>query len=127
MPHLVVRGVADCEQLARRTAGTAHRWGRAVLKTEAYWLRHDPPAVLVQGVVVELARPLHPVAVVNPGETDTVIRLWPLVHVERTPAVQRWLATIAVELMALGLGPIRSTTIRADHLDGLDLTVEDLG
>lgn len=122
MPHIVLEGVVDCERYAQQPAGTVHRWGRAVLKTEAYWLRRDPPAVLVQGVVVELARPLHPVAMVTPGDTETVVRLWPLVTVERTPAVQRWLATLAVELQQLGAGRVRSTTIRTDALDGLGLT-----
>jgi hypothetical protein len=121
MPHLVVDGTIDCEQYATHTPGRVHRWGRAVLKTEAYWLRHDPPAVLAQGVVVELARPLHPVALVTPADHETVIRLWPLVQVERTPAVQRWLATLAAELQLYGAGAVRSTTLRQDALEGLDL------
>ncbi len=92
MPHLVLRGPVDLHRAASELDLGVTRWGRAVIKTGDRWQRTDGEALLVEGVVVELARPLHPVALVSVRDDDTVVRLWPVVGVERTPAVQRWLA-----------------------------------
>ena len=85
MPHLVLDG---WERPTRWTEGlgpSVHRWGRAVLKTSGWWRRHDDEALLVEGVVVEYSRPLHPVALVAAHHGQTIVRLWPAVTVERTP------------------------------------------
>jgi hypothetical protein len=114
MPHIILEGEADLELFASRCGSDVHRWGTAVLKTEAVWRRVDGHAVLVEGVVVEHSRPLHPVAVISRGRGATTVRLWRLTPVERTPAVQRWLASIATELCRNGAGPLKTTNIAAD-------------
>jgi hypothetical protein len=121
MPHLVLDGSVDLDRVASGLDPGVVRWGRAVIKTGDRWLREDGLAVLVEGVVVELSRPLHPVAIVTPRDAGTSIRLWPVVDVERTPAVRRWLAVLAAKLQALGAGPVRTTNLAQEILDGLDL------
>ena len=121
MPHLVLSGEVKLEDIASKIGSEVHRWGPAVLKTEATWCRADGQAVLVEGVVVEHSRPLHPVAVISNTHGDTSIRLWRLAPVERTPAVQRWLATIASELRHLGGGRLKTTNISDDVWGDLGL------
>jgi hypothetical protein len=121
MPHLLLCGEIDLETMASNLAGDAQRWGPAVLKTEASWLRSDGLAALVEGVVVEHSRPLHPVAVISLSHGDTSIRLWRPAPVERTPAIQRWLASIAGELRRRGAGPLKTTNIPAQLLEDLGL------
>ena len=122
MPHLVLRGEVTIDRLAGELELEVVRWGRAVIKTGDCWLRSDGAAVLVEGVVVELSRPLHPVAMIAGRDGDTVIRLWPVIEIERTPAVQRWLAVLAGGLQRLGAGPVVTTNIGSEVLDGLDLS-----
>jgi len=93
MPHIILSGTLDLETVASSLDGEVQRWRAAVLKNEASWRRSDGLAVLVEGVVIEHSRPLHPVAVITQGHGDTSVRLWRLAPVERTPAVQRWLAS----------------------------------
>jgi hypothetical protein len=121
MPHLVLGGDVDLDRVALQLDLGVIRWGRAVIKTGDTWRRSDGGAVLVEGVVVELARPLHPVALIAPRDGDTVVHLWPVVGVERTPAVRRWLAILAARLQVLGAGAVRTTNLGAEILDGLDL------
>ena len=121
MPHLVLRGTVDFHRVETELDLGVIRWGRAVIKTSDVWKRSDGGALLADGVVVELGRPLHPVALVAVRDGDTVVRLWPVVEVERTPAVQRWLGAIARSLQTLGCGPVRTTNIGPQILDGLDL------
>jgi hypothetical protein len=115
MPHIILEGTVDLGRVSQSLAGEAQRWGPAMLKIEASWCRSDGLALLVEGVVVEYARPLHPVAVISESKGDTGVRLWRLAPIERTPAVQRWLASIAGELRRHGAGPLKTTNI-ADEL-----------
>jgi hypothetical protein len=121
MPHLVLRGSIDLAAAASRLELGVERWHRAVIKTGDRWRRSDDEALLVEGVVVELSRPLHPVAMVTHRDGDTVVRLWPVIEVERTPAVQHWLAILASRLQQLGAGPVTTTNIGSEILDGLEL------
>jgi hypothetical protein len=122
MPHVVLDGVVHVEALLEHMPREVRKWGPAVLKTEQLWRRADGRAVLVEGVVVEHARPLHPIAVVAEHRGDTRVSLWPYAPVERTPAVQRWLATVASDVQKLSGGMLRTTNISRSLLEGLGLS-----
>jgi hypothetical protein len=121
MPHIILSGTLDLETITSKIDGEAQRWRTAILKNEASWRRSDGLAVLVEGVVIEHSRPQHPVAVITLSHGDTSVRLWRLAPVERTPAVQRWLAAIAGELQRLGAGRLKTTNIADELLQDLNL------
>jgi hypothetical protein len=114
MPHLILDRAVDLERVGAELPRGVRRFGTAVLKTTESWRRADGAAVLVEGVVVEHSRPLHPVAVVALARGGTSVRLWDRVPVERTAAVQRWLALLAADLGALGAGGLRVTNLAAE-------------
>lgn len=124
MPHLVLAGRIDLEWVGDRCPRSVYRWGRAVLKTEDCWLRADGTALLLEGVVVEFSRPLHPVALVAAHHDDTIVRLWSRADVERTGPVQRWLCHVASELQRLGAGPVKTTNIPDDLRSDLNLVMQ---
>ena len=111
MPHVVLAGKLDMSAAAQAIDSTVRRWGRAVIKNEACWVRSDGEGLLVQGVVVEYSRPLHPVALLAHHHGDTMVRLWPPVSVEKTEPVQRWLVHIAATLVGEGLASFKGTNI----------------
>jgi hypothetical protein len=123
MPHLVLCGSVPATLVAAELGPRVARWGRAVIKTGDRWRRGDDGALLIEGVVVELGRPLHPMALVAERDGDTVVRLWPLVEVERTAAVQRFLGVVARGLQELGCGAVRTTNIPGETLAGLGLEI----
>ncbi|NOZ93931.1 MAG: hypothetical protein GXP47_04195 [Acidobacteria bacterium] len=125
MPHLDLAGWQPLETMAQAFEPSVERWGRAVLKTSGWWRRHDGLALLVEGVIVEYSRPLHPVAFIGKHHEDTAVRLWPTVPVERTRAVQRWLALLASRLQEQGLGPVIRTNLQPEILERLDLSIGD--
>jgi len=124
VPHLILDRAVDLERVAVELPREVRRFGTAVLKTTESWRRADGAAVLVEGVVVEHSRPLHPVAVVALSRGETSVRLWDRVPVERTAAVQRWLALLAVDLRAFGAGGLRVTNLAAELTADLDLGAE---
>lgn len=121
MPHVVLSGDVDMARLAAELPRNLHRFKAAVLKTEEVWQRADAGAVLVEGVVVEHTRPLHPVAVIAKHHGDTSVRLWRLAPVERTPAIQRWLAHVARDVQMLGGGPVRATNLAPELVEDVGL------
>lgn len=121
MPHLILEGTTDFRSALEHIDTTPRRWGRAVLKTESWWARSDAHALLFEGVVVEFSRALHPLSLAAPHHGDTSIRLWPHLEVERTKAVQRWLALIAFDLQSAGAGLLKATNIPDEILDGVGL------
>ncbi len=121
MPHLILEGITDVLSVSKGFQTEAHRWGRAVLKTEGWWTRSDGQAVLVEGVIVEFSRALHPLAVIAPHHGDTAVRLWPYLELERTHALQRWLALITADLQSAGAGALKKTNISDEILDGVGL------
>jgi hypothetical protein len=121
MPHLVLEGRFDLARVLGLFRPQVRRWGPAVLKTEHVWHRADGAAALVEGVVVEHSRPLHPVALITSHHGDTIVRLWQLAPVERTLAVQRLLALVATDLRELGAGPLSSTNLPVELWNDLDL------
>jgi hypothetical protein len=121
MPHLVLAGGLELAAVAFPEG--VQRWGRAVIKTEGSWSRRGAVALLAEGVVVEHSRPLRPVALVAPHYGDTIVRLWPVVPVERTQAVQRWLALLALALQRQGAGPVKLTNIPPELWQDLGLSV----
>jgi len=121
MPHLVLEGWTAPRAWTPGLEPAVHRWGRAVLKTVGWWERHDGEALLVEGVVVEFSRPLHPVALVAAHHGDTIVRLWPAVTVERTRAVQRWLAVLARALQDQGAGGLVDTNLPGELWEDLGL------
>jgi len=122
MPHLVLRDEVDFDLVLERMPKDAVKWGAAVLKTVDLWRRADGRAILIEGVVVEHSRPLHPVALISLSYGDTSVRLWRLAAVERTPAVQRWLAVVARDLQQLGAGPVRATNIAPALVEDLRMS-----
>lgn len=121
MPHLILAGEMDLRRVGGDLQAEVHRWGTAVLKIEGLWWRTDQRALLVEGVVVEHSRAVHPVALVATARGNTSVRLWQRAPVERTPAVQRWLAIIARELQVLGGGGLLTTNIGEEVLEDLEI------
>jgi hypothetical protein len=106
MPHVIRRGRANLDRAWRELPSGPWRWGRAVARVEGCYLGADGRSLLVAGVVVELGRPLHPVFIVTHREGDTAVHLWNVAPVERTEAVKRFLARVAMELGAFGAGEV---------------------
>jgi hypothetical protein len=118
MPHVTIDAAWDLDRLFAQPATGVERWGRSVLKTDQSWRRADGEAILIEGVVVEFSRPLHPVAVIAPHEKGVIVRLWSLVAVERTVAVQRWLAGVAEWARVALEGRVVATNLHPEAVTG---------
>lgn len=111
MPHVILAGRADLAEAWRNLPDGPWRWDRTVARVEGRFLSPDGSTLLVAGVVVEYGRPLHPVVAVTFRGEETAVHLWPVVAVERTDAVKRFVARVAEELRAFGAGTVITTNL----------------
>ncbi|MDW7968149.1 MAG: hypothetical protein RMI39_08530, partial [Thermoanaerobaculum sp.] len=61
MPHVILAGHVDLERAWRRFPSGPFRLGKAVVRVEGRYLSSSQRELLLQAVVVEFGRPLHPV------------------------------------------------------------------
>ena len=114
MPHLIFEGSPDLSKLS--FSSEVRREGRVVMKVEHSWMRSDTRSLLVEGVVIEYSRALHPVAEIAHRDGRLSMKLWPLVPVEHSQAVQQWLLMVAQMLQASGVGPLKKTNLSPELL-----------
>jgi len=117
MPHLVFEGGIEYRRcMTELMNSSVQRYGRVVMKIEDCWLRGDGRALLVEGVVVEFSRALHPVVLVAEQKDRVSVRLWPRVPVERNEAVRRWMAMVGAILQKAGAGRVDGSTLGPEIL-----------
>ena len=112
MPHVIREGKVDLQAAWQHLRMGPWHWGGSVARVEACFLGRDGVSLLVAGVVIEFGRPLHPHVLVSVRDTDTAVRLWPPVAVERTEPIKRFVVQIARELEPFGAGPVITTNLQ---------------
>jgi hypothetical protein len=111
MPHVIRAGRVDLKAVWKELPAGPWRWGSAVGRIEGCFLARDESSLLLAAVVVEFGRPIHPHVLISLRDSETAIRLWGPVAVERTEAVKQLLARVAAELTAFGAGPVLTTNL----------------
>jgi hypothetical protein len=99
MPHVVFDGEADLALWAAAFEPVVVREGGDVLRAEQLYLEREARALLLESLVVEAGRKLVFYVRISRHERGSVtIRIDPLTHAERSPAVRRLVAEVAIRL-----------------------------
>ncbi len=119
MPHVILSGKADLAKAWQEFPQGPFRLGNAVARVEGRFLSSSRRELLLEAVVVEFGRPLHPVILVSHRQEGTAVHLWDVVRVERTEAVKAFVALVARELVPFGAGQVRTTNLKPEVLSGI--------
>uniref|UniRef100_A0A7C2NJA5 Uncharacterized protein n=1 Tax=Thermoanaerobaculum aquaticum TaxID=1312852 RepID=A0A7C2NJA5_9BACT len=119
MPHVILSGQADLARAWQEFPEGPFRFGNAVARIEGRFLSASRRELLLEAVVVEFGRPLHPVILVSLRQEGTGVHLWDVVRVERTEAVKALIAMVSRELARFGAGEVRSTNLKPELLSAL--------
>ncbi|BCW92671.1 MAG: hypothetical protein ACOY7U_09635 [Acidobacteriota bacterium] len=119
MPHVILSGQADLARAWQEFPEGPFRFGNAVARIEGRFLSASRRELLLEAVVVEFGRPLHPVILVSLRQEGTGVHLWDVVRVERTEAVKALIALVGRELARFGAGEVRSTNLKPELLSAL--------
>lgn len=116
MPHVILSGQADLVKAWREFPEGPFRLANAVTRVEGRFLSSSQRELLLEAVVVEFGRPLHPVVLVSLRPEGTAVHLWDVVRVERTEAVKAFVALVARELSRFGAGEVRTSNLKPELL-----------
>jgi len=101
MPHVVLNGKATIEDIFVKMKPLFIRDGESVLKTANMYIERGKGSVLVDSLVIEGGRKTSFLALIGGREDGVVIRIFPMLDVEKTDGVKRILAEIAKQLLEI--------------------------
>jgi hypothetical protein len=119
MPHVVLEGTVDLQQLGTSFEPLFQRWGNDLLKVDHLYLEQQGEDVLLDTLVVESGHRQHFFIQVTPRKGGAVVRLLPQTDPEKTDGVKRALALVAAWIRGLGSGACHyGSTNLGDFLQG---------
>lgn len=101
MPHVVLNGKVNIEDVFVKMKPLFMRDGESVLKTANVYIERGKGSVLVDSLVIEGGKKISFFALIGGREDGVVVRIYPMLDVEKTDGVKRILAEIAKQLLEL--------------------------
>ncbi len=100
MPHVVLTGELDVEQVFRKLANVFNKDDRGILKTGSSYLESEGKAFIIEATAIENGPPRNFLVLVSKRDDGMVVRLHPSLDVEKTEGVKKVLALIANQIVA---------------------------
>lgn len=99
MPHVVLNGDVAMKDLFDEMEPVFQKKENGILKTTASYFGKDKKSVLVESLAIESGKSTAFLALVGQRDDGIVVRLHPILDVEKTDGVKQLLAEIAKQLM----------------------------
>jgi hypothetical protein len=99
LPHVVLNGKTSVEEIFDKLNPIFIRNGGSILKTKEAYLEKNKKDILVDSLAIENGKKTAFLALISGREDGVVVRLYPLVEVEKTDGVKRVLAELAKQLL----------------------------
>jgi len=101
MPHVVLNGRVDVEDIFVKMKPLFIRDGDSVLKTTSMYIERGKGSILVDSLAIEGGRKINFLSLISGREDGIVIRIYPMLEVEKTDGVKRILAEMAKQLLEI--------------------------
>ncbi len=95
MPHVVLNGKVSVENIFVKMKPLFIRDGETVLKTASMYIEREKGSILVDSLVIDGGRKTSFLALISGREDGVVVRIYPMLEVEKTDGVKRIPAEIA--------------------------------
>lgn len=99
MPHVVLNGKVDVEDIFDRLDPLFIRNGRTILKTSTAYMDRQKKSILIESLAIEEGKKIEFLATIGQREDGIVVRIYPGSEVEKTDGVKKILAEIATQLL----------------------------
>lgn len=120
MPHVVIEGAPDPEEIWRAFEPIRERRGEEILKIDRAYLERDAAKVLLEALVVSAGfRQKFFLQVTRKQDRAVTVRLEPLTDPEKTDAVRRAVAVAARWVGSIAPGSRLTATNLGDDLEEL--------
>ena len=99
MPHAVLKGSVELEEVFRRLKPVFVKTERGILKATDAYIDRAKRSVIVDSIAIEEGESVRFLMLLSQREDGLVVRLFPVPDVEKTEGVKRVLAETARQLM----------------------------
>ena len=99
MPHVVLNGGVNIEEIFNKFNGVLIRNEQGILKTDNIYLNRDKTSMLIESLAIEKGIKNSFLAMVSRRDDGVVIRIYPGSEVEKTSGVKKILSKIAKQVL----------------------------
>ena len=110
VPHVVLVGMVDMEEVFRRLRPIFVKSERGILKATDSYIDRGRRNILIDALSIEAGEQTRFLLMISQQEDGLMVRLWPGLEVERTEGVMRVLAETAKQLMEVFPGLVVGET-----------------
>jgi hypothetical protein len=89
MPHVVLNGRVNIEEIFNTLKGVLIRTEQGVLKTDSTYINRDKTSILIESLAIEKGSKHNFIAMINHREDGVVVRIYPGIEVEKTTGVKK--------------------------------------
>lgn len=100
MPHVVLLGNVEIEDIFRELKPVFIRNKKMILKTLESYLERDKNSILIDSLAIEEDKKTVFLAMISGREDGVVVRLFPKIEVDKTEGVKKMLSELAKQLIA---------------------------
>ena len=101
MPHVVLNGNIKIEDIFAKLKPLFVREGENILKTGSVYIDRKKSAILIDSLVIERGKKTSFFSTISGREDGVVVRIYPVLEVEKTNGVKKLIAEIAKQLMQI--------------------------
>jgi hypothetical protein len=99
VPHVVLKGKIEVAQVFRKLEPFLIRSETGVLRTANAYIDRDEKSILVESLVIEGSKKTQFFTMISGREDGVVVRISPVVEVEKSYGVKKIIAEIATRLL----------------------------
>ena len=100
MPHVVLLGNVEIEDIFRELKPVFIRNNKMILKTSESYLERDKNSILIDSLAIEEDKKTVFLAMISGREDGVVVRLFRKIEVDKTEGVKKMLIELAKQLIA---------------------------
>jgi hypothetical protein len=101
MPHAVLNGNVDLDDIFNKFKGVFIRNENGILKTDNIYISRDKTAILIESLAIEGGVKNSFFALINRRNDGVVVRIHPVIEVEKTSGIKNILSEIAKQLLVV--------------------------
>lgn len=99
MPHVVLNGNVNLEDIFNKFKGVLIRDEQGILKTDNLYISRDKTAILIESLAIEKGVKNNFLALISRRNDGVVVRIYPGIEVEKTSGIKTILSEISKQLL----------------------------
>ena len=101
MPHVVLNGNVNIDDILKKFNSILIRDEYGILKTDDIYINRDKTAILIESIAIEKGAKNSFLTMISRRDDGVVVRIYPILEVEKTNGVKKILSEIAKQILKI--------------------------